>query len=254
MGGNQTITVQNGIFRVSLGTANPLPASIDFTTGNYYIGLRIGTDSEIVPRKHLGAVPRAISAGTAQTAVTAQSAQTLDGRSVGTNEGDLVILGNGGKIEIDQLPTGDGDDELVLGNDDRLGLAHEQNTDTGTDSEIFTIGNGTGVNSTFDLAVSSANNPPALRYNGATGSWQFSNDGSTFSDISTGSVDFLETADGAGVTSSYSGFELAGPDGDQLALLQGCTNGQGLAWNDASNIWNARAFQQDSLVRVRLGM
>src|SRR3989344_9127998 len=88
----QEVTVKNGIFRVSLGAVTPLPASLNFENGNYYIGIRIGTDSEMVPRKKLGSVPRAINS------------QFLQGKTIGTNEGDLVTFGKKGKISIKNLP------------------------------------------------------------------------------------------------------------------------------------------------------
>jgi excisionase family DNA binding protein len=50
-------------------------------------------------------------------------------------------------------------------------------------------------------------------------------------------IDFITAADGTGATSSNSGFELAGAGGDQLALLQGCSNNQVLKWDDASSAW-----------------
>ena len=255
----QEVTVKGGMFRTFLGSVTPLPAGMNFETGSYYVGVRIGTDSEMIPRKKLGSVPRAINS------------QFLQGRSIGTGAGDIATLGKGGKIDLKQLPTGKGAKQLVLGNDSRLSDAHQQNTDLGTDSEVFNIGSGSALAGTnFDLTVSSAATAPALRFNGSTQTWQFSNDGTTFSSISTGSVgpytlgtdtngdyvasvadgngitggaaasegsaltlslDLLDSIDGSGGTSSNSGLEFAGSGSDELSLLQGCANGQGLAWN-----------------------
>src|SRR3989344_1061064 len=171
----QTVTVKNGLFRTSLGAVNPFPANLTFETGNYYIGIRIGTDSEMVPRKKLGSVPRAINS------------QFLQGRTIGTNEGDLVTFGKKGKISIKNLPVGTGNNQLVRGDDSRLQDAHQQNTDTGTTETVFNVGSDTATSGqNFDFTVSSSANPPALRYNGTTHAWQFSNDGTTFSDISSG--------------------------------------------------------------------
>ncbi|MFZ3031621.1 MAG: hypothetical protein WA082_01150, partial [Candidatus Moraniibacteriota bacterium] len=304
----QDVTVKGGMFRVFLGAITPLPASLDFETGGYYVGIRIGNDSEMIPRKKLGSVPRAINS------------QYLRGKTIGTKQGEIPVLGKSGKIDIKNLPTGTSGKKLFLANDSRLGDIHQQNTDLGTDSEIFNIGSGTAISGTnFDLTVSSSATPPALRFNGTTQAWQFSNNGTTFSDISSGSggitgtgtngyvaywtgtstlgaeatlsvsrggtgassladlitlgthttgnyvaditagnglsgtvaseggsaslaVDLLTAADGTGATSSNSGLEFAGASSDQLGLLQGCANGQALAWNDTTNVWECTSF------------
>ncbi|MEK7549521.1 MAG: hypothetical protein AAB519_00840, partial [Patescibacteria group bacterium] len=308
----QAITVKNGIFRASLGSVTPFPESLNFENGNYYIGIRMGTDSEMVPRKKLGSVPRAINS------------QFLQGRTIGTKSGNIPVLGSGGKINIKNLPTGNGNSELVLGNDsrfDNIDQIHEQNTDTGTTETIFNVGSETALaGNNFDLTVSSSATPPALRYNGTTQAWQFSNDGTTFTDVSGGggglsgtgtngyaaywtgtgtlaaeaqlsvsrggtgaaslndlitlgthttgnyvasvangngitggaagseggaltlAVDLLDSADGTGSISSNSGLEFAGTGSNELGLLQGCANGQGISWNDGTNVWECASF------------
>jgi hypothetical protein len=52
---------------------------------------------------------------------------------------------------------------------------------------------------------------------------------------------YLEAADGTGATSSFSGLEEAGSDPNDLALLQGCANGETLIWNDGTNLWECSA-------------
>ncbi|MEK9151195.1 MAG: hypothetical protein AAB547_01020, partial [Patescibacteria group bacterium] len=100
----QTVTVQNGIFRAFLGSVTPLPASLTFADGDYFIGIRIGTDSEMIPRKQLGSVPSAINS------------QFLQGKTIGTKSGNIPFLGKSGKLDIKNLPTGTGNKQLVLGN------------------------------------------------------------------------------------------------------------------------------------------
>lgn len=104
----QKVEVKNGIFRVFLGSVIPLPETLNFESGDYYIGMRIGNDSEMTPRKKLGSVPRAVNA------------QFLQGKTIGMQSGDIPVLGNKGKINIKNLPTGTGSKQLVLGNDARL--------------------------------------------------------------------------------------------------------------------------------------
>ncbi|PJA85195.1 MAG: hypothetical protein CO143_02430, partial [Candidatus Moranbacteria bacterium CG_4_9_14_3_um_filter_45_14] len=292
----QTVTVKNGIFRVFLGSVTAFPSTLNFENGDYYVGMRIGTDSEMVPRKQLGAVPNAINS------------QFLQGKSIGTRQGEIPLLGKSGKINIKNLPTGTSSNQLVLGNDSRLtpdSNSHIQNTDTGTTSEVFTLGTDKSFASTnFSLNVASATNTPALRFNATTQTWQLSNDGSSFSDISSGSigaflplaggtmtgdiifagsqtftnlinlgadtvgnyvatitagngitgsssteggtptlaVNLLTSADGVGATSSNSGLEFAGASSNQLALIQGCANGQGISYNTTTDVWECASF------------
>ncbi|EKE10737.1 MAG: hypothetical protein ACD_15C00206G0001, partial [uncultured bacterium] len=56
------VAVSNGVFSVLLGsgTGNSL-GSIDFSSDTYYLGVTVGTDSEMTPRKRLGAAPQAIN-------------------------------------------------------------------------------------------------------------------------------------------------------------------------------------------------
>ncbi len=54
------VKLQDGLLDTYLGTVNPIPSSIIFSKNIYYLGIRMGTDSEMVPRKRIGAVPLAI--------------------------------------------------------------------------------------------------------------------------------------------------------------------------------------------------
>ena len=105
----QKVTIQNGIMKAYLGTVNPLPASLNFAAGEYFLGIRIGEDSEMVPRKKVGAVPLAIDS------------LSVGGATIGTGAGNILQLGTNGKINIKNLPTGKSGNTLVLSNDSRLG-------------------------------------------------------------------------------------------------------------------------------------
>src|SRR3990167_9758110 len=89
----QTVTVKNGIFRAFLGSVAPLPDTLNLENGDYYIGIRIGTDSEMIPRKQLGSVPRAVNS------------QFLQGRTIGTKKGDIALLGKSGRMDAKRLPS-----------------------------------------------------------------------------------------------------------------------------------------------------
>jgi hypothetical protein len=48
--GTSTVTVKNGLFSVELGTYTPLAATI-FDKNNLYLGIKVGSDSEMAPRQ-----------------------------------------------------------------------------------------------------------------------------------------------------------------------------------------------------------
>ncbi|NTW90070.1 MAG: hypothetical protein HGB37_04160, partial [Candidatus Moranbacteria bacterium] len=173
------VEVRSGIVRTSLGDTNVLPTGLfSDVSQSYYLGVRIGQDSEMVPRKKISSVPSALNA------ISAADSRSLDGKVIGTKSGNIPVLGTGGKIAINLLPTGTGTKQLVLGNDGRL---HDQNTDTGTSSDSFAIGANTGIGSAnFDISVSNASSKPTLRYDSSAGAWQLSNDGASYSQILTG--------------------------------------------------------------------
>ena len=81
--GANKVQVTNGLFSVMLGSTSPL-TGIDFNQP-LYLGVKIESDTEMTPRKILGAVPAAFVAGTSTYAVTsgtssvAFSANTLSG-------------------------------------------------------------------------------------------------------------------------------------------------------------------------------
>ncbi|HFC76863.1 MAG TPA: hypothetical protein ENJ27_01395, partial [Candidatus Moranbacteria bacterium] len=199
----QELELVNGIFNAYLGDVKPLPESLNFNNGEYYLGIKIGDDDEASPRKKIGYVPLAWNAH------NAGNAEQLQGASLGTKKGDILKLGKKGKIDLKRLPTGTGSKKLILGNDSRL---HNQNTDTGTDSIIFNIGDGTALaGGNFDITVSNATNKPTIRFNYLAQKWQYSNDGIIFTDI--GGSMTATSQGGTGIDTSSSTGMLSISDG-----------------------------------------
>jgi hypothetical protein len=222
------VEVRNGILRIFLGDTQPLPSGIFSGSSDYYLGVRIGDDSEMVPRKKITSVPSAFNS------------RFLNGKTVGSRQGDITTLGKGGKIDIKMLPTGTGTKQLVLGSDGRL---HDQNTDTGTDAAEFNIGSGSGLGAeNFLLSVSNAGAKPALRYNVSSGVWELSNDGSSFNQLLTGATgSFLPLSGGVMTgdivfsgTQSFANLIDLGPDtvGNYVASL---STGNGLSGGAAGS-------------------
>ena len=74
-----------------LGSQTPLP-NLNFSSQNYYLGIRIGTDSEMVPRKKIGAVSLAIDS------------ESLQGAVLGTQSGNIPQIGISGKLSAGIIP------------------------------------------------------------------------------------------------------------------------------------------------------
>ncbi|NTW14073.1 MAG: hypothetical protein HGA31_03530, partial [Candidatus Moranbacteria bacterium] len=213
------VEVRNGIIRTSLGDTNVLPAGLfSDVSRDYFLGVRIDQDSEMIPRKKISSVPSALNA------LTASDAASLGGKVVGTKSGDIPVLGSGGKVDINLLPTGTGTKQLVLGNDGRL---HGQNTDTGTDATSFVVGSSVGLGtSNFDLSVSNASSKPTLRFDSSANVWKLSNDGSSFSQILTGSSGAFLALSGGTMTGDIAfnaGQTFGGATLSELGYLSGST-------------------------------
>ena len=231
----QQVNVNEGFISVYLGSVTPFPATLTFSNSQYYLGIMIDSDSEMAPRKKIGAVASAIDAF------------YLQGKTVGNQAGNIPLLDPSGKLALGLLPTGAGANQLVLGNDGRL---HSQNTDLGTTSSIFNLGSGAGLGSTnFDLAVSNTGNKPALRYESATGVWKISNDGASFNQILTTATP-LDLANiiagalpashgGTGIASYLGGDILFASDSTTLASLPIGTDGYCLKVRDGIPSWES---------------
>lgn len=68
---------------------------------------------------------------------------------------------------------------------DAVSKRHSQNTDTGTNQNAFAIGDGVDTDKVIEANNGDANEPQ-LKYNSSTNKWQFSNNGTDFSDMGTG--------------------------------------------------------------------
>ncbi|MDD3486968.1 MAG: tail fiber domain-containing protein [Candidatus Moranbacteria bacterium] len=72
------VAVENGLLDVYLGEANPLP-NLNFAAENYFVGIRVGEDAEMIPRKRIGAVP------------LARTAMNIAGQTIGNAAGSIPL-------------------------------------------------------------------------------------------------------------------------------------------------------------------
>jgi len=60
--GGNAVQVTNGLFSVMLGSLTPIPQSVFTGNASLWLGVTVGTDSEMTPRVQLGTVPFAVQA------------------------------------------------------------------------------------------------------------------------------------------------------------------------------------------------
>lgn len=60
--GANSVQVSDGLFNVMLGSLNPIPQTVITENSNLFLGITVGTDSEMSPRVQLGSVPFATQA------------------------------------------------------------------------------------------------------------------------------------------------------------------------------------------------
>ncbi|MFA5777730.1 MAG: hypothetical protein WC906_04790, partial [Parcubacteria group bacterium] len=203
----QKVKIADGYINAYLGSTTPLPDSVSFSKNSYYLGIRIGTDSEMVPRKKVGAVPLAIDS------------MRVQGMVPGTSSGNLAILGTGGKINIKQLPTGTSGNKLLLASD----LPSEQDevtfsgsydylTLSGQEITLDQINLGTDVAGMLGVSNGGTN----LTTIGDAGSVAYS-DGTSFEFTGVGVAGQVLTSNGAGAPTW----------GNQTITLSGDVTGSG---------------------------
>ena len=76
---SRKVQIKNGLLSAYLGQEKPIPENLDFGSKVYYLGIRIGEDGELVPRKRIGAVP------------LARVAMNIAGKSVGNGAGNIPL-------------------------------------------------------------------------------------------------------------------------------------------------------------------
>src|SRR4030042_1356654 len=79
------VSIENGLLKTFLGSEAPIPDNVNFAEENYYLGVRIGEDSEMGPRKKSGAVP------VSKVAARALKADSISGYTVGSASGNIPV-------------------------------------------------------------------------------------------------------------------------------------------------------------------
>jgi hypothetical protein len=84
----QSLAVTNGVVSTSLGSVTPFPASVTFNGDSFYLGIQVGDDPEMRPRKQISSVPMAFNAN------------RVNGVRAGTRANNVLKLNASGNINI----------------------------------------------------------------------------------------------------------------------------------------------------------
>jgi uncharacterized protein (TIGR02145 family) len=116
----QNFDIYYGVVSTILGKDNPFPEDLEHQTTDYYLGIIVDGDSMNM-RKRLS--PTLLSVNSLYSE-EAQNSATLQNRTIGEEEGDIPLLGTGGVLDTNLLPT----DLSYLG--DEIDISDETNLAT----------------------------------------------------------------------------------------------------------------------------
>jgi len=235
------VDVQKGIFNVILGETTPLDLPFD---EQYYLGVKMGNDSEMTPRQPLASVPYALTASKANsvTSDSIGSAEVLDGslisKDLATDSVNVKQIGSGAVRSDEVLDNSLTSDDLAEGSvgaseiangavgsieiaNDAIGSMHIQDSSITSDD--------LKINSVYTSEIA----------NGAIISADISDNSITSNDLAPDSVGNSEIINDAVELSKISGTEVA-----IYQIAPGCTNGSALTTsptcvteNCGTNLW-----------------
>ena len=98
--GGNGVPVAQGLFNVNLGSLVPIPTDI-WDQAPLFLGVQVGTDSEMLPRLQIGGVPAAMQASVAQLALTVPDSSITSAKAALTHG---EIYGSGEVLTMTNTP------------------------------------------------------------------------------------------------------------------------------------------------------
>ena len=203
------LSIKQGLIKTTLGKQNQFPENLSVKNNDYYLGVTIADDQELIPRKRLSANPFSVSASYAEEA---KNAQTLQGKKIGKSKGDILVLDNNGEI----------DNNLLSNNISKLGndIDISEETNLAVNGKLLSLSG-----DTLSINEGTLTDGRICTYSQTEG---------LVCNTTTDSVIDVETEGITTTTYSNSGLETTTAG---LRLLGGCQNGQVLAWNSSEAQW-----------------
>jgi len=90
----KSVTTSLGIFSTQLGESGDCPINLDFNDDSYYLGITVGADSEMTPRKRIGAAGYAFNADLMDGLDSSEIGGATAFVPVTDSSGNFVLTGN----------------------------------------------------------------------------------------------------------------------------------------------------------------
>ncbi len=210
----KSVTTSGGVFTTILGEAGDSAMDLDFTSGSYYLGVQIGVDAEMTPRRVLTSVPQAINANS----VNGDGFINLSGTALGSGicQGLLCLNPASSNATDTLLGIQNGSNPLFkVEADGKVGIG------TNAPNKSLHIKTATGTNAEMDIQ-SGSNNLWAFYQDDTTGDLRCWNDSIT------GEKNALTLKNdgkvGIGTTSPASKLNIVDTGGSNQLMLRGSSS------------------------------
>jgi hypothetical protein len=143
-----TVAINNGVFVVILGSTTPIPTTA-VKTPPTYLGIKVGNDSEMLPRQVLTSVPTALRSHVAEFVrgeSNAGDTPTVLATTTGTSNAGVFRITNPDNTVAALYGSSDGKGPGVTGVSTGTGVAglFQINNSSGSQAAIFGATNGSG--------------------------------------------------------------------------------------------------------------
>jgi hypothetical protein len=151
--GANSVQVSDGLFNIMLGSITPLPQSLVTSNTSLWLGIEVGTDTEMTPRVQLGSVPFAAQALTvpdgsisslklADGAIT--NAKIMDNAITTTKLADGAVTQAKLGADINLVPPDGSITRSKLANDIKLTVVDNGYNYSSTSNQGWTLSQGSG--------------------------------------------------------------------------------------------------------------
>ncbi len=183
----KSISVYNGVFSTLLGESGDCPITLDFADDAYYLGVTVGADSEMTPRKRIGAAGYAFNADLLDGLNTSNAGGTTAFVPVTDSSGNFILSadvtfdGNTFFLEASQDNIGIGTvtpnaaRALDLTTSKKYGVYSETSSTTSETAAVYGAATDTSGSTNYGGYFTAAGNGAAVGvYGRATGASPFS--------------------------------------------------------------------------------